>query len=141
MGQLWYPAVRKGAWFCAQWCLSPNLSFGPGPYEIKSEFHEKRAESATFFIKTSLYLQHHRTVLFCHLVISFFKNTREDFSPTWKSTYQGHHPLINVRNVTGLKHGGLGTLEFNVLWIQYNFDGYQQKAPQLWSVLTGYHRW
>ena len=25
----------------------------------------------------------------------------------------------------------LGTLEFSVLWTQYNFDGYQQKTPLL----------
>lgn len=38
-------------------------------------------------------------------------------------TYQGHHPLINVRNITGLTCGALGILEFNVSQIRYISDG------------------
>lgn len=48
-------------------------------------------------------------------------------------TDQGHHPLINVRNITGLNHGALGILEFNGSWMQSTLMGFGRRHHS-WEV-------
>lgn len=62
-----YPAILAGASFCAQWCLSPNLSFGLGTYEIKSEFYESWKHNLTSH--TSLHDAASKAAACCHLVM------------------------------------------------------------------------
>lgn len=52
----------------------------------------------------------------CH-VMCFETHRPEELSLTLTDAYQGPHPLIQVRSVIGLAHGGLGMLEFDVSWI------------------------
>lgn len=112
--------------------VSPNLFSSSRPSEITFQFYKKRAKSAIFFIKTLLYYtasQDNLVLSPCHVICC---KTQEEFSSTGMGTFQGHHPLIKVRNCIELKHGSLGILEFHVTWIQYHCAGYQQTAPQLW---------